>query len=126
MSDVKMILVWRKDLQVRKGKYGAQMAHCAQAWLLDRIKEYNPDPLYFSKEEKEWMNGNHKKVCLQVENEQELMEIYSQAKKAKLTVHLIVDAGLTEFGGIPTKTCIAIGPNRSNDIDKITSSLKLY
>jgi PTH2 family peptidyl-tRNA hydrolase len=36
-----------------------------------------------------------------------------------------VDAGLTEFNGVPTKTCIAIGPNWSDEIDEITGHLKL-
>lgn len=36
-----------------------------------------------------------------------------------------VDAGLTEFKGIPTKTCIAIGPADSNEINKISGHLKL-
>jgi len=38
---------------------------------------------------------------------------------------VIVDSGLTEFHGVKTKTCLAIGPNKKEDIDKITGSLKL-
>ena len=38
---------------------------------------------------------------------------------------MIVDAGLTEFNGVPTKTCIAIGPANPDDIDEITKHLKL-
>ncbi len=42
-----------------------------------------------------------------------------------LVCSLIIDAGLTEFGGVPTRTCIAIGPNWSDEIDEITGHLKL-
>jgi PTH2 family peptidyl-tRNA hydrolase len=38
---------------------------------------------------------------------------------------LIIDSGKTEFGGVPTKTCLAIGPDYSEKIDKVTGNLKL-
>ena len=43
-----------------------------------------------------------------------------------LEAHLIIDKGLTEFNNVPTKTAVAIGPNKSEDIDVITGNLKLY
>jgi peptidyl-tRNA hydrolase len=30
------------------------------------------------------------------------------------------------FNGVPTKTCIGIGPNESEEIDKVTGHLKLF
>ena len=33
---------------------------------------------------------------------------------------LVVDAGHTEFHGVPTKTTVAIGPARAEDIDVVT------
>jgi PTH2 family peptidyl-tRNA hydrolase len=54
-----------------------------------------------------------------------LVELYTKAKQAGLICSLIVDAGLTEFGGVPTKTCCAIGPAWAEDVDKITGELKL-
>jgi PTH2 family peptidyl-tRNA hydrolase len=65
-------------------------------------------------------------VCLQVDTEEQLMKVYDDAKEAGLTVHLITDSGVTEFSGEPTNTCLAIGPNKSEDIDKITGKLQLY
>jgi PTH2 family peptidyl-tRNA hydrolase len=38
---------------------------------------------------------------------------------------LIIDSGLTEFGGVPTKTCVAIGPDIDAKIDVLTKHLKL-
>ena len=52
--------------------------------------------------------------------------IFQAAKEKKLEVHLVTDAGLTEFNGVPTKTCIAIGPNYSEKIDEVTGHLKPY
>ena len=38
---------------------------------------------------------------------------------------LITDAGHTEFHGVPTRTCLAIGPAWSDEIDAITGGLQL-
>jgi len=52
-------------------------------------------------------------------------DIYNQAKEAGLYCSLIQDAGLTEFGGVPTYTAVAVGPAKNEDVDKITGELKL-
>lgn len=72
-----------------------------------------------------WINGRFTKVCVSVDSEAELDEIYNKAKEAGLICSMIVDAGLTEFNGVPTKTCCAIGPEWPEDINKITGHLKL-
>ena len=84
----------------------------------------------FSKEELEWMvevpgEKSFAKIVLQVESEEELVEIYEKAKAAKLEAHLITDSGATEFHGVPTKTCVGIGPDQAEKIDEITGHLKL-
>ena len=52
-------------------------------------------------------------------------DIYNKAKDAGLNVCEIIDNGLTEFHGVKTKTCLAIGPDLSDKIDPITGNLKL-
>ena len=54
------------------------------------------------------------------------MAVYDQAREAGLLVHLITDRGLTEFGGVPTRTCLAIGPDYDDRIDPVTGDLELY
>lgn len=133
---VKQTLIWRNDLKVRRGKEDAQIAHSSIMWLSKRVMGLMEEcertdvahylPALFTKEELEWMAGSFTKICLQVDNEAQLDEVYERAKAAGLLVELVIDAGRTEFNGVPTKTCIAIGPNRAEDIDKITSELKLH
>ena len=62
----------------------------------------------------------------QTKSEQELMNIYEKAEKRGLNVCLITDNGHTCFDGVPTKTCLAIGPTYSSLVDPITEDLKLY
>ena len=73
----------------------------------------------------DWINGSFAKVCVKVNSEEELMEIHDKAKEAGLEVHLITDSGRTEFGGVPTRTCLAIGPDEAEKIDNITGELTL-
>ena len=49
-----------------------------------------------------------------------------QALEAGVLVHIITDRGLTEFGGTPTRTCLAVGPDYDDRIDPVTGDLELY
>lgn len=119
-----MVIVVRKDLNMRKGKVGAQCSHGALGIILDNLKK---DSNYLSKDPvKTWLETSFRKIVLYVENEQELIDIYNKALNYKLKAKLIIDKGDTEFHHIPTKTVVAIGPDYSYKIDEVTSSLKLY
>jgi PTH2 family peptidyl-tRNA hydrolase len=38
---------------------------------------------------------------------------------------LILDSGVTEFGGVPTNTAVAVGPDQVGKVDAITGGLPL-
>ena len=78
-----------------------------------------------SKALNEWLSGSFTKVCLSCDSEQELLDLHAKAKAAGILCSLIKDAGKTEFGGVPTYTAIAIGPDYPENIDPITGHLKL-
>lgn len=128
---IKQVIVIRRDLGMRRGKEIAQGSHASIAFLTNRIKNWGGGKLVdtseiFSPVEWEWVNGIFTKVCLQVQSEKELLEINETAKKEGLECHLIQDSGKTEFNGVPTFTCLALGPDESEKIDKVTRHLKLY
>jgi len=130
---IKQTLIMRKDLKMRRGKEISQGAHASMAWLTKRLQNQHVDlfgnvqaETYFEPHEWEWVKGLFTKICLQVDSEQELRDIYDKARAAGLVAELITDAGLTEFNGVPTVTCCAIGPDESEKIDLITGHLKLY
>jgi PTH2 family peptidyl-tRNA hydrolase len=118
--------VIRRDLKMRRGKEIAQGAHAAMMWLSERLRRYNFSSPHLSKEEIEWLIGAFTKITLQVNSEEELLNVFNKAREKGLTAFLVTDSGKTEFDGIPTKTCCAIGPNEAAKIDEITSELKLY
>jgi PTH2 family peptidyl-tRNA hydrolase len=130
----KQVIVMRKDLNMRKGKQISQGSHASMKVFLDLCEvnylEYNNEVEYTFKFKddslwNEWLNGIFTKIVVSCDSEQELEELYQKAKDKKLPCSMIIDAGLTEFNGVPTKTCIAIGPANSDDIDEITKDLKL-
>lgn len=145
MSELKQIIILRKDLNMRKGKMVAQGAHASMAVIVnlletrviysepngsdfDGLSEYG---FFISQDNpgfnllKQWLEGKFTKICVSVDSEQELRDIFNKAQAAGLLCSLIQDAGLTEFGGVPTFTAAAIGPARPEDIDPITQHLKL-
>jgi PTH2 family peptidyl-tRNA hydrolase len=128
----KQIIVMRKDLKMRRGKEIAQGSHASLGCVLQLMKrtkydEHEERSLYLLDDTAltDWLNGSFTKICVGVDSEDELMVIYNRAKDAGLNTCLIEDNGLTEFHGIKTKTCVGIGPDYPDKIDRITKHLKL-
>jgi PTH2 family peptidyl-tRNA hydrolase len=124
----KQVIVMRKDLGMRKGKMIAQGAHASLKVLLDGGAA-EPDGARFAFAIDDalaaWLGGRFTKVCVSVDSEAELDAIVECATAAGVRCALIVDAGHTEFHGVPTKTCCAVGPAWSDAVDAITGRLPL-
>jgi peptidyl-tRNA hydrolase, PTH2 family len=141
--------------KLRRGKEIAQACHASIAFLTNKIQSLNndfsmsnwisssiyaDDPaeayiegfnaakelLKMSPVELDWINGIFTKICLKVDTEEQLLEVKRKADEKGLQCHLITDRGLTEFGGVPTNTCLSIGPDESYKIDEVTGGLELY
>ena len=108
-----MILV-RTDLKLPKGKMSAQVAHAAVEAAMNSEK----------KKAGEWRLFGAKKVVLKVADEKEILEFKKKAEQAGLKTALITDAGKTVIAP-GTITCLAIGPDDEEKIDKITGKLKM-
>lgn len=125
----KQVILFRKDLKVRGGKFAAQCAHASMKVFLDRAtrgRRESPVPYTFMEIPLDgpmdrWIfGGRFAKIVLYVADEATLLEAHRLAQEADLPSALITDAGFTEFHGVPTNTCIAIGPAPSHIIDRIT------
>lgn len=127
----KQVLIVRKDLNMRKGKIAAQCAHASLGAVFEGSFEetfwpnFRVKSIPYDNELEEWFTQRFTKICLYVESEDELLQLKQQADEAQLRNFLVTDSGLTEFKNVPTKTVLAIGPARSEYIDKITGDLKL-
>lgn len=202
-NNIKQVIVVRTDLNMRKGKMCAQVAHASTKVFFDRMwtpkwqseedcelcnwetdckmqnwskrtpeedkdvyPNSNPCLAYktnvyytnFTTEMIKWKNGSFAKIVVGCNSEQELFDLQKQAEEEGIVNALILDNGNTEFKQdcpeckgygqllsgfshiqqIPcercnetgkinkqTYTCLAIGPDLSDKIDKITGGLKL-
>ena len=124
----KQVIVMRKDLGMRKGKMIAQGAHASLKVILDAgalDRETAKYTIELSPAMLAWLGGRFTKVCVSVDSEAALDAIVVKAREAGVPVALIVDSGATEFHGVPTKTCCAVGPAWTDEVDAITGQLPL-
>jgi len=127
---IKQVIVIRKDLKMRKGKIAAQAAHASCCSLLRLAKDSKNGKkmvIEFSKESDFgwWCVGGFTKICVYVNSEEELIALANKCAKEEVICTVITDKGATEFKGVPTRTCIAIGPADADKIDQITGELPL-
>jgi PTH2 family peptidyl-tRNA hydrolase len=143
--EVKQVILMRNDLKksngcdLNVGKLISQGAHASLGAVLKLMEKRNIQGIggednieerllriernsYLDK----WINGIFTKITLKVESLDELLELYNKANDAGIPTCLIEDRGLTEFDGVKTITCAAIGCYWADEIDKITRHLKLY
>jgi PTH2 family peptidyl-tRNA hydrolase len=135
--NTKQVIVVRKDLNMRKGKMCAQASHASMSFLTKAggvvdvphsmygMKFQTGDLLGHADEMDHWLNNSFKKIVCSVNSEAELIDLHVKAISLGLVSHLITDNGATEFNGIPTKTCLAIGPHWDEKFENLTSHLPL-
>jgi PTH2 family peptidyl-tRNA hydrolase len=130
MSDereAKMVIVVIKDIfkKIRGGKAVAQGGHCGATFMIERCRRFMDKPLWTPAEKKWMFTDQQTKIVLGAKDEAEMLEVMRLFEEAKIQVFLITDAGKTEFKG-PTNTCIAVGPDWNDEIDKITGPLGIH
>lgn len=132
--NIKQIIVVRKDLNMRRGKLAAQASHASLGGVLQQLTKQVDDhgamtiggTFAADNVLSSWLNGSFTKVCVHVASEEELLAVVDAAKQHGLNVVLITDSGRTEFGGVPTNTCCAIGPDHADRLAPVTGHLPLY
>jgi len=140
MYKSKMMIVMRRDLKMRKGKIAAQAGHaCVDAVLAAICREgrmgdivMTPEGVTLKNDGREisplteWFTYGCAKICVYVDSEEELLQIYEKAMEKGIAASVITDAGMTEFHGVPTRTCLALEPLPAEIADELTGGLPLY
>jgi PTH2 family peptidyl-tRNA hydrolase len=112
---MKLAIVVRKDLDMRTGKVAGQVGHASVTAYRYATKEMGT----------KWFNEGQKKIILKVASEQELKDVMKSAILNDLIVWEVHDFGLTQVAP-DTLTCISIGPDTDERLDKVIKNLKLY
>ncbi|RDE16588.1 MAG: aminoacyl-tRNA hydrolase [Candidatus Thorarchaeota archaeon] len=113
----KQVIAVRTDLDMSRGKIAVQVAHGALS-AAERARVTRQDVW------KAWLDEGQKKVAVKVASEKDLLDLKRLAVVHRLPNALIRDAGMTELPP-GTITVVGIGPALSEEIDKVTGSLKL-
>jgi|SRR3989338_248674 len=110
----KQVILVRNDLKLPKGKLAVQVAHASLEAASKSDKKLVEN----------WRGQGAKKVALKVADEKELFKYMSMLENEGIKVALIKDAGHTvlEPGTI---TCLGIGPDLEEKIDRVTGKLKM-
>jgi PTH2 family peptidyl-tRNA hydrolase len=112
--ELKQVIIVRNDLKLPKGKLAAQCSHASvEAVLRSDKTKVNV-----------WRREGMAKIVLKVQDLKELRNYNELAKSTGLVTAVITDAGKTVVAP-GTITCLAIGPDLEEKIDKITQNLKL-
>jgi len=111
----KQVILVRNDLKLPKGKLAVQVSHASVGAL---VKSHKDDI-------EKWQMEGQKKVVLKVKNLEELLEYKNKAEDLGLVTALIEDAGKTVLKP-GTITCLGIGPDKEERIDKVTGNLKCF
>lgn len=111
---MKQVMIIRTDIKMSKGKLAAQCCHGA----IGAYQNTNTAKI------RNWEAEGSKKIVLKIASVQKLFELKEIAKRLNVPNYLVKDAGRTEIPA-STITCLAIGPDEDEIVDKITQDLKL-
>lgn len=138
-SESKMVTVIRRKYPdgkggtrgINAGKYINQGQHGAMQFIVDALA---PRPfsgsdeshIYLSEMELSWLINGMTKIVVQVDTLEEIEAIHAEALERDMKSFMVTDSGHTEFNGVPTVTCITIGPDLREKFVNLTDELKQY
>lgn len=123
---LKQVIVVRRDLKMRQGKSCSQSSHASGEFMKEQLLAIlDGGEITLTADEIQWMRHGMAKITVRTDSPEQFDGIRDAAIAAGLKVRVITDSGKTEFGGVPTVTALAIGPDRAERIDPITGDLTL-
>lgn len=155
-TNMRQLIIARKDLNMSPGKLAAQCCHASIAFLSDQLRSVNPELIDDSEQfqcgdkyylipvaiEKDvwwnWINGVFTKTICEAKNHNQLMKAVTLANELGLVegedFFLIKDACLTELtpeevdenGVGRVLTCIGFRPLPDEIIQQISKKYQLY
>jgi len=123
MSDVKQVIVVRRDLNMRRGEMAQEVALASMQFLIDNNEAERGDELTvkLSPAEAEWLMSGSLANVVGCDNADALHDLIFQANLADVEVH----ASSIDVDGTLTVVCAAFGPSTADELDRIVGNLKL-
>ena len=124
MSNIRHVVVVRKDLQLVPGLLAAQVAHINDKFMREGIRNKR----LFSENQLEWMKTPYLSI-LAVNCLEDLSEIIDHAHRQELTVNIwedLIPSPTFPDRSIKAKVAISIGPDDFDAIKIVTGALEPY
>lgn len=126
---IKQVIVVRDNIGMSCGKIASQVAHASMSVVLQTagvkhakstavVIETTPPMM-------EWLRGRFTKIVVSGKDKQWDDLLQKLSNQTLIPFSIITDEGLTVFNGVPTQTCVAVGPGHMDDINKLTGHFKL-
>ena len=128
MSNIRHVVVVRKDLNMPVGLVAAQVAHISDQFMRSRLIVKEGDTPIFTKTEMEWISAPYLSV-LAVNCAEDLQDILIHARSEDLPIyewHDTIPSPTFPDKAIKVRIGISIGPDDFDKIKVVTGALSLY
>lgn len=129
-NGLKQVILVRRDLKMKRSQVASLVAKASTEFFLVNDESARGDTLNvkLTPEETEWINSGSIRIVLGVGSETSLRSLTFKAELAGLQCYPVdgssFDDDVQETGPVET-LAVAIGPDISSKIDRITGNLKL-
>ncbi len=123
MSELKQAIIIRKDLNLNKRDLASTVARASLKFIVENNEAERGNQLLvsLSSEEQAWLTGSFSQDILGVTNRDQLDEILFRAEIMGIEAYPVFVPNGSEN---PDVTCIALGPDESDVINRLIHSLK--
>ena len=123
MSDLKQAIIIRKDLNLNKRDLASTVARASLKFIVENNEAERGNQLLvsLSSEEQAWLTGSFSQDILGVTNRDQLDEILFRAEIMGIEAYPVFVPNDSEN---PDVTCIALGPDEPDVINRLIHSLK--
>ena len=125
MSDLKQAIIIRKDLNLNKRDLASTVARASLKFIVENNEAERGNQLLvsLSSEEQAWLTGSFSQDILGVTNRDQLDEILFRAEIMGIEAYPVFVPNGSEN---PDVTCIALGPDDPDVINRLIHSLKPF
>ena len=125
MSDLKQAIIIRKDLNLNKRDLASTVARASLKFIVENNEAVRGNQLLvsLSSEEQAWLTGSFSQDILGVTNRDQLDEILFRAEIMGIEAYPVFVPNGSEN---PDVTCIALGPDEPDVINRLIHSLKPF
>lgn len=126
MKNVKQVIVIRKDLKMRKERLANISSQATIKFLLENNESDRHDELFvkLSKEEVQWMDEHFPQSIVGVDSQDALSDISFRAQLLGINVYSVVESKNIKSKENFITSCIVLGPDDEDILNKITGNLK--